>query len=218
MNEEVKGIELELRQGELMVIEEAGEENEKLGFTLSAELKTKMSILSAKQRWVIVNLVMRELQGVPRARSLWYTTSCPHCGAFCADGGALERHLSRCLRRRANESWKFLATRAQFYKWLQEPIFAECLKRASQEASDFVLGDAFVGLKYLTLEAVNELGWQVRYGRDERNRQTAAIAILDRAGIETADKRTGQPQQLQLWLEGLRRAGEEGEDEDWEEE
>jgi hypothetical protein len=58
-----------------------------------------------------------------------------------------------------------------------------------------------------------ELRQQVKHSQNEGNRQRAAIAILDRAGIETVAKTIGQPKQAQIWFDNLVRSGEEEKDE-----
>jgi hypothetical protein len=209
MNEEVKGNELELRRGELVGLEEIEEE-----FEWSAELRAKMSKLRYRQREVIINLVLGERRdGLRRGRLLKSPWSCPWCGRSCQNGRTFATHEAKCHYKRVGR-WKFVCAKATFYDWIKEPLFAECLKQPSEEAENIVVKRSFRSLQYATTEAVEELRWQVKYGRSERNRQKAAIAILDRAGIGTALKDSGPPRQLQLWLDGLRRVGEEeGEEE-----
>jgi hypothetical protein len=198
----------EPKEAELMPVDEgqrgAATPDEEASFNWSDELAAKMARLPFKQREVICALVIARIQGYHPINFLSSDRSCRWCGANHQDRASREQHEAACPRR-DGPPWEFVAVRQTFYRWLRQPLFAGCLEQAHDEATTYILKDALRDLKYACGVAAAELRRQVEQGQDEAARQRAAVAILDRAGVETAAK-FEPPRQLMLWLEELRAA------------
>jgi hypothetical protein len=172
----------------------------------SDDLKTEMEILSLKQRQAIVMIVGAESRGVTFSRLLKTAYSCQWCGreigqsTDCAAARKIKRaeHESECDA--AGQPWQFAANHSTFYgKWGK--TFKNCLGRARQEVVDVALGEAARILQIGTPEAARELLRQIDGAVDDRDKRLAAVALLDRADISTANK---GPDPMLEWLSALR--------------
>jgi hypothetical protein len=176
----------------------AADPEEEVVFSWSDELQAKLARLSAWQRNTILLLVVGQVQGYSWSRFLKSSRSCRWCGLNSLNRRRHEQHEPVCRRR--GKPWHFAITKSRYYGWMKDPLFAGALRQAHDEALGAIIKDAFLFLKAASLLAAVELRRQVVYSRDEGNRQRAAIAILDRAGVERAAQ-SEPPRQLSLWLE-----------------
>jgi len=158
----------------------------------SAELMATLRRLPPRRRRAVLRLVQAEMDGVPLSRLLKTAYSCRWCGWLAQAGAtgaarkaALAAHEQTCER--AGQPWPFVCNHSTYYsQWVKDEAFQAALAAAWAE----VTAQAVAILQASTPLAARELQRQVRQGEKDGDRRLAAVAILDRAGLETAAKAT----------------------------
>lgn len=166
-----------------------------------------MVLLSTGQRRAITMIVTAEAGGIAMSRLLKTAYSCPHCGLVVgrsceskeARKVALGTHIESCD---TEVRWKFACSYSSYYgQWRKSETFVECLDEARAEVITLALGDASRILQLGTPDAAMELRRQIGEGTKDFDRRQAAIALLDRADVQTAGKTSDS---VTRWLEALR--------------
>ena len=189
----------------------------------SDDLRDKMALLSTQQRNAIAAIVLAEAEGIALTRLLKTAYSCRWCGRPQGRAGwpsearkaELATHEAECERGPElddkgevvveGQKWRFIANYATFYVKWKSSEFHNCLAHARQEVVDAALSEAAQLLQLGTPDAAEELRRQVREGEKDFDKRSAAIAILDRADLKTANKARDP---MIEWLQDLR--GDDG--------
>jgi hypothetical protein len=161
-------------------------------WTPSAELAARLQHLPPRQQQAVARIVTAEMEGVPLSRLLKTPYSCRWCGWQAQAGrtraarkAQLAGHEASCER--AGRSWSFVCNYSTYYRgWVKDEAFQAALAAARAELT----AQAVAMLKAATPLAAGELRRQVQQGEKDSDRRLAAVAILDRAGLETAAKET----------------------------
>lgn len=161
--------------------------------------------LSAQQQRAILRILEAEVDGTPLTRLLRTPYSCRWCGQVCGRPGMkrderkalLAAHEDEC--RRQGKPWHFIAAHKTYYAvWRANPAFLEALEQARHEVTQEAITTAAAMLQMNTISAVRELARQVTEAEKESDRRLSAVAILDRADVNTAAK--GGPGGVQVYL------------------
>lgn len=178
----------------------------------SADLQEKMHLLTPAQRRAITRILLGEAAGIPLTRLLKTSYSCSYCGRVIGRSGetqevrkaALAEHKTECEN--TGGKWLFAANYATYYgQWKDSPHFLECLSEARAEFVGHALGEAARILQLGTPDAARELVRQIARGEKDYDKRSAAIALLDRADLKTAEKIDDS---MARWLAELRKADE----------
>jgi hypothetical protein len=169
----------------------------------SAELSATLRTLPARQRQAVLHIVQAEMGGVALTRLLKTAYSCRWCGwreqagaTRAARKASLAAHEAGCER--AGLPWAFVCHASTYYgRWARDEAFQQALAQAWGE----VTAQAVTILQASTSLAARELQRQVRQGEKDTDRRLAAVAILDRAGVETAAKATQAQQGLVAYVD-----------------
>jgi len=163
----------------------------------SVELGEVLAELPARQRKAVLRVVQAEADCVALTRLLKTPYSCQWCGLVVGQSGTprderkgmLEAHESECERR--GQAWRFVCSLSIYYrKWVHDAAFVSALAMARREITEQAMASAVVGLQAGTQDAVAAVRRIIRVGESEANQLRAAFGLLDRAGVETAQKAT----------------------------
>jgi len=166
----------------------------------SAVVQDRLSALPARQRRAVLRIVEAEVTGVALTRLLKTPYSCPYCGLVVGQPGdprdprkiALGAHAEGCEKKPT--PWRFICRMTVYYrKWARQPPFVEALDAARSEVTSHAMQHAVSILQTGTPDAALELVRQIGEAEKDSDRRLAAVAILDRAGIETAVKQAAAP-------------------------
>jgi len=159
---------------------------------LSRDLNAALRALPRRQQRAVLRIITAEMDGVSLTRLLKTPYSCRWCGWVSQSGktraarkAQLAAHEASCEL--AGQPWRFVCNYSTYYaKWVNDENFQAALDQARQD----VTAQAVALLKAATPLAAGELRRQVQGAAKDADRRLAAVAILDRAGVETGAKGT----------------------------
>ena len=161
----------------------------------SDRLSELLSALPARRRKGVLRIVAAEAAGEALTHLLKTPYSCQWCGLQLGQSGQrrddrkalLAAHEAECGRR--GRPWRWVCTQSTYYsRWCRDPGFREALDLARAEVQEQAIVAAVMGLRGGAGEAVTEVRRIIREGASEATRLRAAFGLLDRAGVETAQK------------------------------
>jgi hypothetical protein len=129
--------------------------------------------------------------------------SCRWCGWVSQVGetratrkAQLAEHEAMCERQ--GKPWPFICNLTTYYnRWCKNEFFQHVLACVWND----MMVSAVSALQGSTLAAARELRRQVQQGEKDGDRRLAAVAILDRAGVETAAKATQAQQGMVAYVD-----------------
>ena len=168
-----------------------------LQWTPTDELREALSLLPRRQQRAVLRIVNEEMQGVPLTRLLKTPYSCQWCGWVAGHSGEqrdvrkakLAQHEAGCELREV--PWKFVCNLSTYYnRWSKEEAFRVALEAAQRDMTLQTMQAAVRALQAGTWDAVQEVRRQIGGAFKDADRLRAAFGLLDRAGVETAQKAT----------------------------
>lgn len=168
-----------------------------LQWSPSEELSAALSLLSRRQQRAVLRIVNEEMRGIPLTRLLKTPYSCQWCGWVAGHSGErrddrkakLAAHEAECERK--GTPWRFVCNLTTYYnRWSKDEAFRPALEAARRDMTQQTMAAAVRALQAGTWDAVKEIRRQISEAYKDADRQRAAFGLLDRAGVETAQKAT----------------------------